>query len=129
MPELKLTLESASVLPGESLRGRVSWQCSKTPRKLVLGLRWRTESQGTPETGLIGELHLPYESASGETDFEIEVPWLAPPTYRGRLLSILWRLELRADLDSWINPEIVEDIEIRGARFPEKLLSEAAGTE
>ncbi|MEN9359436.1 MAG: hypothetical protein RL095_971 [Verrucomicrobiota bacterium] len=119
MPELSLVLESSSCLPGGNLRGRISWDCAKTPRRLILALKWRTEGRGNAESGCVGELHLPCRAAKGEAEFELEIPPRIPPSYRGRLVSILWQIEARADLAFAFDCEISRDIDILGVVSPE----------
>ena len=79
--------------PGEAIRGFAAWRSDRDLRRVVLHLSWRTEGAGTRNTELAGQVVVDNPPAIGKHDFEFIAPRI-PHTYAGRLLSILWTLDL-----------------------------------
>ena len=79
--------------PGETIRGFAAWRVDRELRRIVLHLSWRTEGVGTRNSGLAGQIVVDNPPSSGKHDFEFTAPRM-PHSFAGRLLSILWTLDL-----------------------------------
>ncbi|MFO1489794.1 MAG: hypothetical protein U1F77_07720 [Kiritimatiellia bacterium] len=85
--------------PGETIRGFAAWRIDRSLRRVVLHLSWRTEGVGTRNTDLAGQIVVDDPPSTGKHDFEITAPPM-PHSYSGRLLSILWTLDLFTEPDT-----------------------------
>ncbi len=79
--------------PGERIRGRVRWDPDPAARSAHLRLLWFTQGKGDRDVGIAGDLPLDQPAAGGERVFEFIAP-TSPPSFSGRLVSVLWALEL-----------------------------------
>lgn len=86
--------------PGETIQGEVYWNCSKTPSDIIIKLDWSTTGRGTTDSDSVFHKKTPCSGKEGRKSFQIKIPEQCPPSYSGRLISILWRLSVRADI-SW----------------------------
>ncbi len=95
MSELKMQLEqdSISFRPGDQIRGTIVWQLENAPSQLELLLFWRTEGKGTQDIGVAETLRFENPGPSGTQHFQIKAP-AGPYSFSGRLISILWAMEL-----------------------------------
>jgi hypothetical protein len=112
--QLHLELEGRKTRyrPFDTLRGKARWMLEK-PALLEVRLFWYTEGKGTQDVTVVDRLAI--EAAlSGESPIEFTLP-AAPYTYHGKLLSILWAVELvepksgnaaiaRLDVSPWDGP-------------------------
>ena len=117
---LELDGERRGYLPGEIVFGRIYWTLEEEPDLLVLRLFWYTEGKGTRDVDVVGELDL-QKTLIGESDFSFEVPD-RPYSFSGRLISIVWALELVA------TPGGVERVEIVVGPSGEEVRVERSGT-
>lgn len=79
--------------PGERIRGRVRWDPAPGTSSAHLRLLWFTQGKGDRDVGIAGDLALDQPAAGGERSFEFTAP-ASPPSFSGRLVSVLWTLEL-----------------------------------
>ena len=95
MAEMEIHLDEGQTCfePGDHICGRIKWQLQKDPEKLTLGLFWKTQGRGTEDTGLAKEIIFDNPGLSGEKSFIIECPE-GPYSYSGKLISIVWGVEL-----------------------------------
>jgi hypothetical protein len=95
--ELKVETEGGRLdyRPGEEVRGTASWSLEEPPRAVELRLFWRTEGKGTQDIGLAETV--PFEGAGQQDhrDFRLRLPE-APYSFSGKLVSLVWALELVA---------------------------------
>ncbi len=97
MSELEIITEGGvtGFVPGETLRGEVTWAGVSAPGKLELQLLWYTEGKGTRDGQVVASRTIETAGASGRSPFEFTLPG-GPYSYSGRLISILWALEVVA---------------------------------
>jgi hypothetical protein len=93
--EIQLEENKTSFKPGEEIRGNVLWNFNGTPLPLELSLFWRTEGRGTQDIGVVETISIETPGASGQKDFKFTAP-TAPYSFCGKLISIIWALELAA---------------------------------
>ena len=95
MSSLDIEIENGRTAfsPGEEIRGRVKWQFQEAPEKLELSLFWRTQGKGTQDTGIVKTITFEPAGMSGEKDFTFTAPE-GPYSFSGKLISIIWGLEL-----------------------------------
>ena len=90
---LKINLEDTKTTPRSEIHGSYSWKFSKEPSPLELRLFWYTEGKGTEDSEVISTKDLHPNQREGEAAFNFILPE-GPLTYRGKLISILWAIEL-----------------------------------
>ncbi len=80
-------------VPGETLEGTAQWQLNELPKSITLNLLWYTQGKGTEDVGIAESIELGNHSSTDQQSFSITLP-NSPYSYSGRLLSIIWALEL-----------------------------------
>ena len=120
-----LTIDAPDrVIPGEPFDGTVGWRLAHLPARAVLRLAWRTAGDGIPDQHVVEEMDVaglpaaapaesiadgPYRGSHAvdalapgplrATDvrrFRLRAPPY-PPSFRGHLIRLEWRLELAVD--------------------------------
>jgi hypothetical protein len=94
MTELHLDLadDRRAFKPGESVEGRVSWNVDGATSAEVR-LFWYTRGKGTEDVGLVDTVAFPNPQATDQRTFRFTLPE-APYSFSGKLISILWAIEL-----------------------------------
>ena len=72
------------------------WSLPSTPRSLEARLFWFTRGKGTEDVGVVATEHVPAPGAHGEHRVRFTLPE-APYSFSGRLISLIWAVELVAD--------------------------------
>lgn len=103
--EISIETEKNSYAPGESIYGKISWNCSKSPSNILLKLQWNTDGRGTCDIDTVVKKTLPCSGLSGEISFDLKIPKKCPPTYNGKLISIEWSLHAQADISWKVDPK------------------------
>ena len=95
MSGLDIEIENGRVAfrPGEEIRGKVKWDFDENPQRLELSLFWRTEGKGTQDTGVAQTITFDNPGGFDQRDFRLRAPD-GPCSFSGRLISIIWALEL-----------------------------------
>ena len=95
MSSLDIEIENGrtAFTPGEEIRGKVKWDFDENPQRLELSLFWRTEGKGTQDTGVAQTITFDNPGSSNQRDFRLTAPD-GPYSFSGRLISIIWALEL-----------------------------------
>ena len=89
-----LERETRRYYPGEVVTGAVDWSVGSPPLTMAVRLRWRTEGMSWPaDTRVLGEERFDDPQAVGRSDFRFTLP-IMPYSYAGKVLSIVWRVEL-----------------------------------
>jgi hypothetical protein len=82
--------------PGERIELKAAWSLAKIPRSLEARLIWFTRGKGTQDISVVASQPI---SAARERDEERVMFTLpaAPYSFSGRLISLVWAVELVAD--------------------------------
>ena len=83
----------AAYLPGEEIRGRVSWRVDERPEWVELRLSWVTSGEGAPDDAVVATDSFEAPSDEDERSFSFRAP-VGPHSFQGRLISLTWVLEL-----------------------------------
>lgn len=89
--------EGEAIQPGGRVRGTAAWMLDSPPRSVTLHLLWHTEGKGTLDVEVVATRELG-DAGEGSADFDLLVP-VGPWSFSGRLVSLLWQLELVAEPD------------------------------
>jgi len=81
--------------PGDTVSGQIEWAFDRAPDSLALRLFWYTEGRGDRDVGVAASLRLDEPGAVGSQRFDLELP-TGPYSFSGRLVSLIWALELVA---------------------------------
>ena len=94
---LELTLEDGRIgfEPGARLTGVAAWSAPSPPRGMELRLSWAMHGRGGRDFKIAGTIPLPAPAASERRPFILTLPE-GPYSFRGRLLALVWTLELVA---------------------------------
>ncbi|HYG62217.1 MAG TPA: hypothetical protein VEL74_06525 [Thermoanaerobaculia bacterium] len=82
--------------PGDRIEGTASWYLEKEPRSVELRLFWYTQGKGTQDVEIVQGVPFDNPGAVDSRAFSVELP-LAPYSFSGKLISLLWGLELVAE--------------------------------
>lgn len=98
MSSLEIQLEngSSTFRPGEEISGKVTWVLDNPAFALELSLFWRTEGKGTQDIGIAETVRFENPGTFGTQEFSIAAP-AGPYSFSGKLISILWALELACE--------------------------------
>ena len=91
--EIRTEFDNRSFVPGETIRGTVTWQTGETPSTIQLRLFHYTRGRGTQDVEIIEEREFPAPMSSGSESFAFALPQ-GPYSFSGKLVSLLWALEL-----------------------------------
>lgn len=96
---ISFRLDDARALPGETIRGEVSWAADqKAPEAVTVTAGLVTEGRGSTDTVTVYEQTIADPPIEGTAAFDFIVPVDSPCTYDGRLIRVRWRVEVRLDL-------------------------------
>ncbi len=95
MDKLSIHLSNDETIctPGQSLQGSVQWRLETAPEHLELSLFWYTSGKGTRDVGVVETVRFDRSGTLGSKDFSFDLP-LGPYSFSGRLISLIWALEL-----------------------------------
>ena len=101
MDKLSIVLneDKAAFAPRETIRGTVRWSLDAGIRHLELSLFWYTTGKGTRDVGVIETRQFDEPGAVGWKDFSLTLPD-GPYSFSGKLISLIWALELTCPPDS-----------------------------
>jgi hypothetical protein len=81
--------------PGDAVNGRVSWRLDQPATLLELRLFWFTRGKGTEDAGVVSRLKFEQPLPQETRTFRFQLPE-APYSFSGRLISLVWAMELVA---------------------------------
>lgn len=81
---------------GEEISGEVSWSRSSAPREVAVRLFWFTRGKGDRDSETVLEHVVESPLAEDQRSFFFIAP-SAPPSFSGKLISLLWAVELVID--------------------------------
>ena len=90
-------LDNLAYTPGENIRGTVAWQCASRAAAVALRLFYHTSGRGTQDVCVVDERAFEAPSETDEQPYEFTLPD-GPWSFSGKLVSLIWSLELEIDL-------------------------------
>src|SRR5438067_7215933 len=85
--------QKAEYLPGDTVGGTAEWSLEVEPKSAELRLFWYTKGKGTQDVGIVHAEHFENPKRADSRSFSFTLP-LGPYTFSGRLISLIWALEL-----------------------------------
>ena|SRR5437879_6330390 len=82
--------------PGDELNGTAVWKLDQQLRAIELRLFWFTRGKGTEDAGVVETVRFDRPMTEERRSFRFRLPE-APYSLSGKLISIVWALELVAD--------------------------------
>lgn len=97
MNNLQISLPSGTTAfePGTEIEVDVEWSCDQILDALQLRLVWSTAGKGDLDIKVAKTVQIRHPDQSGAQRLMIVLPW-GPYSFSGKLISILWGLELIA---------------------------------
>ena len=101
MSEISIVLQDRkeAYRPGETVRGAAYWTLNGEPESVEVRLFWRTEGKGTSDTEIVASKVFENPARTDRRDFALTLPD-GPYSYAGKLIAILWSVEVVAEPDS-----------------------------
>jgi hypothetical protein len=98
MSDLRISLrqDRTAFEPGEELNGAVLWKLDEPPHAVELRLFWFTRGKGTEDTGVVKTVRFDQPLPQETRSFGFRLP-AAPYSFSGKLISLVWALELVAE--------------------------------
>ena len=91
--EIRTRNDRTSFFPAEELAGEVTWQTDSDPGPIELRLFWHTAGKGTRDVELVEKVSFNAPMRNDRRDFRFVLP-NSPYSFSGKLISIVWALEL-----------------------------------
>ena len=82
-------------LPGETIKGTVSWQLDPPLTNVELRLIWYTEGKGDQDLQIVEATEFQTPGIVDRRGFTVRLPD-GPYSFSGKLISVLWALEVVA---------------------------------
>ena len=83
-------------LPGETVEGTVSWQLDRPAETVELRLLWYTQGKGDQDVGVVSIVPFANPGLADRRTFRVRIPE-GPYSFSGKLISLLWALEVVAE--------------------------------
>ena len=110
MSDGRLTLRSddgnGARRPGDVVELAADWAFDQSPKSLEARLFWFTRGKGTQDVGVVETQPVGMLQLSGHERLRFKLPE-APYSFSGRLISLVWAVELVADDDQTARWEFV----------------------
>jgi hypothetical protein len=103
--EIELDRDDARYRPEEMVTGAVAWSFPVVPSGIALCLRWRAEGKGTPDEGSAIAIQFRDAPVADRRAFQLRLP-VMPYSFSGKVLSIVWRVELVVRHQRWDREKI-----------------------
>lgn len=91
--EIRTEFDNRAYVPGEIMRGEVSWRVNETPKSVALRLFYHTEGRGTRDVEVVETREFDAPTSVERRAFEFVLP-SGPYSFSGKLVSLIWALEL-----------------------------------
>lgn len=102
---IELDQNQTAYQPGQTISGTASWQHDRVPKNACVRLYWHTQGKGTEDAGVAEEFILDMPQMSDRRRFEWTLP-AGPYSFSGRLISLIWGVELEVDKE-YCNTDII----------------------
>jgi hypothetical protein len=96
----------AAYRPGESVGGQVRWRLDRAPAAAELRLFWHTQGKGDSDQEVVETVRFDAPRAEERRAFQLRLP-PGPWSFSGKLVSLLWSLELVVEGEGATRVEIV----------------------
>ena len=96
MLDIKPSSGETSRKPRGALEVIAQWSLTSAPGLLEARLVWFTRGKGTEDVGIVATERIESPDASGQRRVRFTLPD-APYSFSGRLISLIWAVELVAD--------------------------------
>jgi hypothetical protein len=95
MSQLKIaTRENQTVFrPGDEISGAAGWQLDQPAKRVEIRLFWHTDGKGTKDVGIADSVRFDNPQPEEARPFKFVAP-CHPWSFSGRLVSLLWALEI-----------------------------------
>ena len=93
---INLTPDRSTFEPGDELSGTANWQLDQPPRAVELRLFWFTRGKGTEDASVVDTVQFDRPASAETRPFRLRLPD-TPYSFSGRLVSLVWALELVAE--------------------------------
>ena len=94
--EINIVPDTLVFLPRETICGKASWRLDDSPENVELRLFWYTSGMGTQDVGIVEQISFDHPGLNDSRDFKFALPD-APYSFSGKLISLVWALELIRD--------------------------------
>jgi hypothetical protein len=94
--EIKTEFDNRSFVPGDRIKGQVSWLTDSPPTRAELRLFYYTTGKGSEDIDIVSTPPFEHPVASEERAFDLPLP-PGPCSFSGKLVSLHWALELVID--------------------------------
>jgi len=91
---------------GDVISGRVTWQVDEAPESAEVRLFWYTSGKGTQDVQTVGSVILQTPQMNDDRTFSFTLP-RQPYSFSGKLISLVWALELIVEPGSVERKEFV----------------------
>ena len=122
---IRIDLKTDKIVVGSRVSGTATWSSDggKQPRKVEVVLRRRIEGKKREATEVANAMDDRTESRSQITvPFDFEIPSEGPPSYRGKLINIVWEIVANADLPFAVDQTETKILDVAPAVWtPEQL--------
>lgn len=101
---IDIHLTETQVRLGHFISGFATWHTEKAPDRVSARVGWVTEGRGDRDDEYVGEESVELGSSEfaipDRLDFSLQIPNDGPPSYDGKIVRIVWVVEVRVYL-SW----------------------------
>lgn len=101
-----LTTERKNYRPGEEIRGTATWSLPQAPTTAELRLFWHTRGKGDRDAATVETQTFPEPQLTETRHFSLRAPNF-PFSFSGKLISLVWSLELVLEPDGSESIELV----------------------
>jgi hypothetical protein len=103
---IELAQGRTAYLPGDTVAGEVAWRLDAAPAAAELRLFWHTQGKGETDQEIVETLPFAAPLAEDRRPFEVRLP-AGPWSFSGKLVTLLWALELVVEGEGATHTEIV----------------------
>jgi hypothetical protein len=115
---IEVQLKQDQWLLGDTLQGNLIWTAAANqhPKQIIASLQWRTEGRGGGALEVVQKVEFDMHSSDQtliQLPFGLELPMLAPISYDGLLLRVIWEICVTVDLPGLFTKDEKNTVPIR----------------